>query len=207
MQITALTQTIKDSERVSIFVDGEFALAVDKSTLISQHLTIGREVSESYLAQLKDIDVYNLITRKVINWMASRPHSSREIKTKVAEIIKKRQDRSLNLDIDVTDLTEYVVYKLAGIGFDDRSFARFWIEGRRDQAKYGKQKVMAELSAKGVDRATAIELIEEYFPDDKQNALILLQAKFGVDSVSQIKDTKEKARAYRYLASRGFRPV
>lgn len=207
MIITALNQGIKDKERVNVFIDGSFKMALDKSTLTQENLFVGKEVQSELFERLKDLDTYNLIARKVLNWSLSRPRSSKEIADKVQKIISNRNSNSLNQNIDIKTLTEFVINKLNEFGINDRAFGIWWVENRHSQAKYGRNRILAELTKKGINSSLAKELLNTYFEDDSEIAKNLLNKKFGVNSVKEIKDYKIKAKAYRFLVSKGFKAI
>lgn len=74
---------------------------------------------------------------------------------------------------------------------------------RGRQGKYGPRKVLAELQSKGVPLKMASAALAKFFPENNLEEE-LLQKKFGVSKLSEIKDVKEKAKAWRLIKSRGF---
>jgi len=207
MQITALKQGIKDKERVNLFVDGSFKIAIDKATLTQEMLFVGKVVDKTFLEKLKNLDTYNLITRKLISWTASRPRSSREIADKIKMIVNNRNSNSFNNQIDTNLLIEHVVNKLKDFDITDSKFGIWLIENRHSQGKYGKQRIQSELVSKGLSSSLAKELLNEHYIEDTNIAIKLLEKKFGVVSVKDIKDPKLKSKAYRFLITKGFKVI
>lgn len=205
MKITGLNQAIKDKERVNVFIDGEFTVALDKNTITQELLFVGKEIDSDYLIKLKDIDSYNLISRKILSWALSRPRSFGEVKEKINKIISNRKSTSFNANLNKEDLYKYIADKLDKNSINDTTFAAWWIQNRVAQGKYGKARINSELIAKGVNSAIVKRLLNEYYPEDTATVENLLVKKFGVTSIKDIKDAKIRARAYRYIVSKGFR--
>jgi len=207
MQVTALSQAIKDKERVNVFVDGEFFLALDKNTIIQEKLFVGKELDGTYIQKLKDIDSYNLVFRKVLNWAISRPRSTFEVKEKINKIILNRKSKSFNSNLNKEDLNKFVINKLANNNINDFEYATWWVKNRVAQGKYGEKRIAAELSSKGINSSTIRQLLSEHYPKDNSVVIKLLSKKFGVTSIKQIPDQKIRAKAYRYIVSKGFRAL
>jgi regulatory protein len=80
---------------------------------------------------------------------------------------------------------------------DDR-FAEAFV--RRRSERYGARKIQDELQRAGVNSGKTAELIQSLRETEYQRAKELWQKKFGVLAQEQ----KERARQYRFLASKGF---
>ena len=80
----------------------------------------------------------------------------------------------------------------------DQRFAEALV--RRRSERFGTRKIQDELSQAGVDSAKTAELLRNLKETEYQRARELWLRKFGVLATEQ----KERARQYRYLASKGF---
>jgi regulatory protein len=80
----------------------------------------------------------------------------------------------------------------------DQRFAEALV--RRRSERFGTRKIQDELQQAGVDSAKTAELLRNLKETEFQRAQELWQRKFGVVATEQ----KEKARQYRFLASKGF---
>jgi regulatory protein len=210
MQITNIVQAKKDKERVNIFVDGQFALAIDKHTLLKANIYKGKEFTEQELQDLANSDNIAYLTRKLVSWCYKKPHSSKEIKSKIAEMVDKRaraQAKGEEKDVVKPDLdliNQEVLARLARQGCTDQEFCKWYVQERSRQGKYGKNKIVSELLVKGISRPMAEKFTQEYLVNQDEVATKNLQKKFGVDSVSEIDNFATKAKAIRYLRSKGF---
>ncbi|MFM2029295.1 MAG: hypothetical protein RL517_486, partial [Pseudomonadota bacterium] len=80
----------------------------------------------------------------------------------------------------------------------DQRFAEALV--RRRSERFGVRKIQDELQQAGVDGAKTAELIKSLKDTEYQRAHDLWMRKFGTTAIEQ----KERARQYRFLASKGF---
>jgi regulatory protein len=80
----------------------------------------------------------------------------------------------------------------------DERFAEALVRRRSD--RYGARKIQDELQRAGVDSGKTAELVQGLRETEYQRAKELWLKKFGVLA----QDQKERARQYRFLASKGF---
>lgn len=64
MTLTSISQAARDRERVNLFVDGEFALGIDKNTLTHFGLHQGMEVSAELLSKISQFDTVQYLYRR-----------------------------------------------------------------------------------------------------------------------------------------------
>jgi regulatory protein len=80
----------------------------------------------------------------------------------------------------------------------DERFAEALV--RRRSERYGMRKIADELQRAGVDGAQSAALLQSLRDTEYQRAYELWTRKYGVAA----QDQKERARQYRFLASKGF---
>ena len=80
----------------------------------------------------------------------------------------------------------------------DERFAEALVRGR--SARYGMRKIQGELERAGVDSQQSAKLLAGLKETEYQRAYALWTRKYGV----QAHDQRERARQYRFLASKGF---
>ena len=80
----------------------------------------------------------------------------------------------------------------------DQRFAEALV--RRRSERFGTRKIQDELSQAGIDSAKTVDLLKNLKETEYQRAHELWQRKFGAIATEQ----KERARQYRFLASKGF---
>lgn len=202
MQITNIVQGKKDRERVNIFVDGRFKLALDKQTLVSAGWHKGKEISEIDVSETLNQDLRNLLLRRLTAWCFKKPRSEKEIRDKSIEIVDKRVEDQSQLDLE--QLLTDVIDKMRARGCGDKDFTDWFVRERIRQRKYGRQKIVSDLLQKGVPLALAKQEVSKNLPDESEIITEVLQKKYKIDSVSDLNSFEEKAQAKRFLYSRGF---
>jgi regulatory protein len=80
----------------------------------------------------------------------------------------------------------------------DERFAEALV--RRRGERYGTRKIADELQRAGVDGAQSASILQSLRETEYQRAYDLWTRKYGVAA----QDQKERARQYRFLASKGF---
>ncbi|MBH1980365.1 RecX family transcriptional regulator [Candidatus Saccharibacteria bacterium] len=168
MKITGITAQQKDPNRVNIMIDGKYRFSLDISQVINLGVKIGREYSESELAEVEGESQFGKLYGRALEYCLMRPHSAREVrdylwrktrttkyKTRTTGEIKEREGVA-------PELTERVYEKLVEKSYiDDDSFARFWIENRNLTKGTSRRKLEAELRAKGVSQEIVARHLEE----------------------------------------------
>ncbi|MCA1693704.1 MAG: recombination regulator RecX [Actinobacteria bacterium] len=101
------------------------------------------------------------------------------------------------------DVVERTVVKLKDLELlDDLAFAREWVQERGGGKGFGPRRLVAELNAKGVDRDTAEQALEEVGLDDEARAK---EVAAGLVRKVASRPTRQQAmRLQQMLVARGF---
>jgi regulatory protein len=175
--ITAIETQQRDPERVSIFLDGEFAFGSSAMVAAARGLTVGKTLSTEEIDDLKSADEVEKAFNAALNFLSFRPRSKREI----GDYFRRRK-----LEPAVGTA---VVERLERIGvLDDREFARFWVENRQSFRPRGTRALKAELRQKGIDS----EIIDETL------------AGLGDEEETAFEAGMKKARSYSTADEREF---
>lgn len=98
-----------------------------------------------------------------------------------------------------------LVAELEAAGYvDDRAFARGWAETRARQKALGRQRIAAELRAKGVARELIEAALRETFGEVSEETQALAVARRRLPSLLQRDPRKAPARLRDHLLRRGF---
>ncbi|MBN1564465.1 MAG: RecX family transcriptional regulator [Anaerolineae bacterium] len=150
--ITALEVQKRNTERVSVYLDGEFAFGLP--LLEAAKLRQGQELAEDEIQALRDIDALALAVDRAVRLLARRPYSTTEIR------------RNLATHDVAPPVIDAALEKLANLGYvDDLAFARFWIADRERFKPRGPRALRYELRQKGVSDAiieTALADVEAH---------------------------------------------
>lgn len=188
MKITAIKAQVKNTERISIYVDEKYSFSLGYNQLLDQKLHVGLEVDEARIAELKHISDFGKAYERALNYVMIRPRSVREV-----------QDYARRKKWAPED-TAAIIQKLQARRYlDDANFARAWVENRALGGKTSKRKLQLELKTKGV----ADEIIKQAIQNaqfDDANALKELIAK----KRRLPKFAADEQKLMQYLARQGF---
>ena len=189
-KITAIKAQRKNIERVSIFLDGEFAFGVAR--VLAGFLQTGQFLNEDQIATLKADDELESAYLKAINFLSYRPRSSAEIRKN----LRKHEIPALCI--------EPTIERLEKNGFvNDKDFAEIWVENRNAFRPRGKQALKYELRQKGIADKVIETTLEEMVNEEE----LVYQA--GIKKARKLarrnlewQDFRKKLTAF--LARRGF---
>lgn len=186
--ITDIKIQVKNTEKVSLFVDGKYSFSLTISQLAEyKSLKINQEITAEQVVEFKKLSSLTNLYIRMIGLVYSRPRSEFEIRTKLK--LKKLTDEEI----------EELIAKLKLKGYlDDLHFAKWWVEGRKSSRPISKLKLKSELAQKGVNSNLVNQVLEEGFSkEDELSTLKKLIAK---------KESKypDQQKLIAHLASKGF---
>jgi len=140
---------------------------------------------------------------RALRLLSLREYTRKGLAAKLAE----SEARWSKLGIDQTEQTPESINSQIDAVLDDFE-ARGWLSDerfaeslvRRRSERYGMRKIADELERAGVDAKQSAELLGHLKETEFQRAFDLWTRKYG----ALAQDQKEKARQYRFLASKGF---
>ncbi len=152
MRITTLQTQATNSERINIFVDGQFLMGANALIVLQMGLRVGQELSEEQLEQLRSEERLQQAVDRALNYLSFRPRSKQEVRNYL-----RRKDTP-------PELIESVMSRLDRMDLvNDRTFANFWVETREQFNPKGSHALKSELRQKGVQR----EIVEEVIDDEQ----------------------------------------
>ncbi len=149
--ITALTVQKHNPDRVSVFLDGEFAFGVTLD--VAARLRKGQQLSDAEIAELRANDEVDKAYQAALHYLASRPRSRAEVERRLRE--KGHADDAIAAALTRLEARSYV---------DDAAFAAFWVENRSQFRPRSAAAVAHELHQKGIEGETvraAVTAIDE----------------------------------------------
>jgi len=188
--ITAIEPQQHDPDRVNIDLDGRFGLGVALMLVMARGLTVGRELTDADVENLRHDDSIEKAHAAALNFLSYRPRSRREVELRLA---RSGTEQSV---------VEAVVGRLERTGLlDDGAFARFWVDNRQSFRPRGKLALRAEMRQKGL----ANEVIDEALESVGDEAEAAYEAGIAkVRSYRSLDDREFLRRMIAYLQRRGF---
>ncbi len=185
--ITRLEVQKNNPERVSVYLDDEFAFGVD--IMVAASMRKGQLLDEADVAALRADDDRHRAYLAAVRLLGLRPRSREEI------------ERALRTKRYEEPVIEAAVERLTVEGLiDDAEFARFWSENRTTFRPRGTRALRYELRLKGVaneDMEAALDAVDE---DEAAWAAVERKA----ESWRNLPEDEFKQKVLNFLARRGF---
>lgn len=185
--ITGLEVQKRNQERVSVYLDGEFAFGLP--AIEAAHLRQGQVLSEAEIAALRALDDVARAVDHAARLLARRPYSRAEIR------------RSLAAKQVVPATIDQALAKLESLGYvDDRAFAQFWVENRERFRPRSPHALRHELRQKGL----AADVIEAALSalDARESAVRAAQE--PLRRLRGLTRAEAESKLGAFLARRGF---
>jgi regulatory protein len=181
----------RDPERVSIYLDGQFALGLSNLLAEERGLRVGQALSVEQVASLRAADELDKAVNKALAFLTVRPRSIREVR-----------DRLKEKEV-IPETIDAVIARLEGWGYiGDEGFARYWVENRGSNQPRGKRLLRQELWRKGVERETVEQVLEEATIDEFGDALTL--ARKRLVQLRMLDEQTQRRRLSSFLQRRGY---
>jgi len=190
--ITALEPQVRRADRVSVFVDGEFALGVHAEVAASAGLRVGQGVRIADLRELAAAEEKRWIRESALRLLGYRARSRTELRQRL-----ERKGYEPELIEETLDLLA------RGGMIDDADFSRAWVRARTGARPMGPGRIAAELRQKGVEREVIREALEPLDSETEQGlALKVARQKAEQFRGEDARDARRKIAAA--LMRRGF---
>ena len=185
-KITDLKPQLKNSKRVSVYLNGSYYCGLDLLTVMKYRLKVGSEIEEYELIEIQKSSEAQACFNSALNIISKSVKTEKEI---VDKLIKKGY---------LQEIIDDVLIKLRSYGFaDDKNYAERYISTYKGVK--GKRLLKLELKKKGVkdiDSEEALNGIESEY----ETALKIAEKYVK----NKEKDVKTLQKCYKYLLSKGF---
>jgi regulatory protein len=190
--ITAIEPQVRAKDRVSVFVDGAFALGLHIEVAESLGLAEGKRIDPAALEELAHREELRRARDAALRFLGVRARSRTEVRRRLerggfeAAIIEEAMD------------------SLASHGYlDDVEFSRQWVEARSEGRGLGSRRLAAELRQKGIEREVIGEALGQVDPAlEVEQATGLAQKRQSQLKGEEPRAAKRKIAAY--LQRRGY---
>jgi regulatory protein len=186
-KITAIEAQKKRSNRVNIYLDGEFAFGLERIT--AAWLKVGQELDEKKIEQMQAEDARERALQQALLFLSYRVRSESEIRKNLTkhEIPESVIDETLE--------------RLRRDGLaNDNQFARAWVENRSAFRPRSRRMMALELRQKGLDDESAKSALAGV--DDE--ALAYEAAQKRAPRFKGLEWSEFRTKLSGFLARRGF---
>jgi regulatory protein len=150
-KITSIAAQAHDTQRVNIFIDGEFAIGIGLATLAAERLFVGQAIDEAAWARLEAAGQAEKALLAAMRLLDVRPRAAAELRQRL-----RRKEYP-------PEAIEGALARLAELGLvDDAAFSRTLIENRQSFRQRGRLAIRDELRRKGVQRDVIDAALEEH---------------------------------------------
>lgn len=186
-KITAIQVQRNNPNRVSVYLDGEFAFGLAR--IVAAWLQVGQMLDEGKIAELQAEDSRERAMQQALLFLSYRARSENEIRKNLSKH-------------EIPDaVIEETIERLRREGFaDDKKFASAWVENRSTFRPRGRRALALELRQKGIDDLTIESALEGI--DDEALAYEAGQKKARKLKVQEWTEFRKKMSEF--LARRGF---
>jgi regulatory protein len=146
--ITALRLQKRNRQRVNVYLDGQYAFALQ--AVLAAPLRVGQNLTSEEIDRLKSCDAAEIAYDRALHFLSYRPRSRAEI----ANYLRRRKAQPHTVDT--------VIGRLEHAGLvDDSAFAQYWVENRESFRPRGARALRHELFQKGVSASVIAQAVEE----------------------------------------------
>lgn len=185
--VTALKFQKRNEERVSVYLNGEYAFGL--TAIEAARLHKGQVLSDSEISALKTQDEENRAYDRALNFLSYRPRSRMEVERYLRG---KRVDEEVVADVLLRlEQARYV---------DDETFAHFWVENREQFRPRSRRALRYELRQKGVSNAIIDRVLSSI--DDEAAAWRAIEGRLG--RWADLPSDRFRQKVMGYLSRRGF---
>lgn len=189
MLITAVTKQKNNPKRVSVYIDEKFAFGMSEVDALYYHIEEGKQLSQERYDYILNELIYAKARDKAVKLLSFSPRSEKEL------IDKLKKDYS-------DEICQRVVEMLKRYGYlNDADYALSYVKDSFNLKGKGSIRIRSELRHKGIGEAEISSALETAELDEEEKAYALLKKRLKGNTDP---DMKEKAKQYRYLASKGF---
>nr|WP_106781138.1 recombination regulator RecX [Lysinibacillus timonensis] len=149
--ITKISRQKNNAERYNIYINDQYAFAVDESTLIKFGLTKGKVLEQFEIDEITYEDEIAKAFNRALNFLSFQMRSEFEVKKKL-----------LDVGFGEAVILE-AIRKLAKLGFlNDETYSKALLETKKKTAKKGPRAIKQDLIKKGIDTKTQEKVLSTF---------------------------------------------
>lgn len=185
--ITDMQIQKRNKSRANIYLDGEFAFALEMLTVMKLGLKIGKEVDADTIKTAVFDSETSVAFGKAVDYLARAMKTTKQTRD---YLTKKGY---------APDVVDYVIDKLKGYKYlDDEAYARLYAE--QSKSHKGERRIKQELLNKGISHTEVDDQVQIDTDDQLESATALAQKYLK----NKARDIKTMQKLQRFLLYRGF---
>ncbi|MBN2356226.1 RecX family transcriptional regulator [candidate division KSB1 bacterium] len=192
-KVTAIEVQKKNTQRVSVFLDGEFAFGIHQDVLLQSGIARGDELSEQKIGEILALEEHKRAKEKALRLLSVRSRSIKEMRDRL---------RTAKFSADVVDGTIAYLQRLALL--DDTSFAQSFARNRTQTRPEGAFLLRQELRHKGLSDHDVEKGIDAAFQEQSERQIAYELAAKKKKTLAYLAEEKAKKRLNDFLLRRGF---
>lgn len=190
--ITALTPSVKNRDRTTVFIDGEFAFGIWTDLVVKNGLHVGMQLSETQVQHLMQDEGVLKARSSALHFLTYASRTEHQVRERLA---KQKFHRRI---------IHQVIRELYDLGYiDDRKYAMEYAEARFKNKGYGPDRIRRELISDGVSHQCVEAAIDQNSSEELlQERAKTLAERFLVRVHGTYPEKRKKLTAY--LVRRGY---
>lgn len=191
-KISKITRQKNNPERYNIFINEEYAFAVDEGTLIKYGLTKDKVLDDFEIDEINFEDAIAKAFNKALQFLAFQMRSEHEVKNK---LLKAGHGEAVVME---------AIRKLEKLGFlNDETYSKALLETKKRTMKKGPRAIRQDMQRKGIDRKVQDATLAQ-FGEDEQLELALSLAEKEVRAGSRKTPAQVKQKIQDVLLRKGY---
>ena len=191
-KITKIEIQKNNKDRVNIYLDGEYALAINAELVYKENLKVKDDVDISKLQEIAEKESYIRCKESAIKIIERSYKTEKEIRDKLKQ--KGYEEKQINNSIDFLNEYDFI---------NDNTYAKAFIKDKLSSK--GSQKIKYDLMKKGIAKDIIEEnLIKVDKNEEKEVALNVGRKKYESIRRKESDNYKLSGKLYMFLISRGY---
>lgn len=182
-EITKIVQQLKNKDRYSIFIDGEYSFGVYENVIVKYNLTKGMKVEDDFLECVLKKEEQEVANNYALRLLSFKMRTEEEVRRRLKE--KGYEEEMIEISIDYVKKFNYL---------DDEEYARAFIKDRSNLRNMGSERIKRELYIKGVDPEISKREVENLIDKEDEYEKALELGRKKADTTYKNDDSVAKYR-------------
>lgn len=189
--ITKIEAQKRSTDRVNIYVNDEFFMAIFTELVYTFSLKKGMAIDENDLKSILKEEMYIKAKTKALNILSKADQSESKIREKLSSDF---EEYTIDLVIEFLQKNNFI---------NDEILAQKIVNTNVNLNKYGKNKIRQNLYNKGIDKDSIEQAISSLDQNKEfENAMYLAKKRY--DRIKNDDEHKIYQKIYQHLAYKGF---